>query len=154
MLWEFQTGAGVNAPSAVFEYKGVEYVAVYTAGALFAQSPPGDSLWLFSLSGTIDEVAPGTAAETTLAGTIGGAVLGEEAEPGAAIYARYCGQCHGTAGEGGHGGGPDLTRTFERKHIVSMVTRGNAQMPGFGSVLTFDQVQQLVNYVSSGLSVE
>ena len=152
LLWEFQTGAGVNAPAAVFEYKGVEYVGVYTAGALFAQSPPGDSLWLFSLSGTLDEVAPGAALEVSLASTIGGAKASEdEAAPGAAIYARYCGQCHGTKGEGGHGGGPDLTRAFERGHIVSMVTGGNKQMPGFGSVLTFDQVQQLVDFVSGEL---
>ncbi len=151
LLWEFQTGAGVNAPAAVFEHKGVQYVAVYAAGALFAQSPPGDSLWLFSLSGTLDEVAPGAAAATTLAGTIGGAkAVDEDAAPGAAVYARYCGQCHGTSGEGGHGGGPALAGPFERAHIVSMVTRGNKQMPGFGSVLSFDQVEQLVDYVSSG----
>ena len=152
MLWEFQTGAGVNAPSAIFEHKGEQYVAVYAAGALFAQSPPGDSLWLFALSGTLNEVAPGAAAATTLAGTIGGAKAQDGGSaPGAALYARYCGQCHGTMGEGGHGGGPDLTRTFAREHIVSMVTIGNKQMPGFGSVLTFDQVQHLVDYVSSGL---
>ena len=152
LLWQFQTGAGVSAPAAVFEHKGVQYVSVYAAGALFAQSPPGDSLWLFSLSGTLDEVAAGTAAATTLASTIGGAkAVDEDAAPGAAVYARYCGQCHGTAGEGGHGGGPALTATFERAHIVSMVTRGNKQMPEFGSVLSFDQVQQLVDYVRSGL---
>ena len=50
-LWEFQTGAGMNSPPIAFEYEGVQYVATYSAGNLFAGSPRGDSLWLFSLNG-------------------------------------------------------------------------------------------------------
>ena len=52
-LWEFQTGVGVNAPPAVFEYEGDQYVAVYSGGSLFASAPRGDSLFLFSLKGTL-----------------------------------------------------------------------------------------------------
>lgn len=59
-LWEFQTGAGVNAPAAVFEYEGEEYVVAYSGGNLFANSPRGDSVWLFSLKGTMEQA---TAAE-------------------------------------------------------------------------------------------
>jgi alcohol dehydrogenase (cytochrome c) len=57
LLWEFQTGAGVNAPVAVFQYEGEEYVVAYSAGNLFANSPRGDSIWLFSLKGTMDPVS-------------------------------------------------------------------------------------------------
>jgi alcohol dehydrogenase (cytochrome c) len=53
-LWEFQTDAGLNAPASVFEYEGDHYVIAYSAGSLFAGSPRGDSLWLFSLKGTIE----------------------------------------------------------------------------------------------------
>ena len=60
-LWEFQTGAGLNAPTSVFEYEGEEYVVAYSAGSLFAGSPRGDSIWLFSLTGTLKEVAPASA---------------------------------------------------------------------------------------------
>jgi alcohol dehydrogenase (cytochrome c) len=59
-LWEFQTGAGVNAPAAVFEYEGEEYVVAYSGGNLFANSPRGDSVWLFSLKGILEQA---TAAE-------------------------------------------------------------------------------------------
>lgn len=52
-LWEFQTGAGVNAPASVFEYDGDEYLAVYSGGSLFAGAPRGDSVFLFSLKGTL-----------------------------------------------------------------------------------------------------
>ena len=52
-LWEFQTGAGVNAPSSVFEYEGDQYVAVFSGGSMFAPGARGDSLFLFSLKGTL-----------------------------------------------------------------------------------------------------
>jgi alcohol dehydrogenase (cytochrome c) len=65
-LWEFQTGAGLNAPASVFEYEGEEYVVAYSAGSLFAGSPRGDSVWLFSLKGTLKEAE---AASTVVAPT-------------------------------------------------------------------------------------
>jgi quinohemoprotein ethanol dehydrogenase len=56
-VWEFQTGAGVNAPASVFEYQGDEYVAVYSGGSLFAGAPRGDSVFLFSLKGAMTPVS-------------------------------------------------------------------------------------------------
>ncbi len=52
-LWEFQTGAGMNAPVSVFEHAGKQYVVAYSAGNLFAGSTKGDSVWLFALDGTL-----------------------------------------------------------------------------------------------------
>ena len=48
-LWEFMTDAGVNAPPAIFEHEGEQYVAVLSAGNLLAGSKRGDSVWLFGL---------------------------------------------------------------------------------------------------------
>ena len=59
-VWEFQTGAGVNAPASVFEFEGDEYVAVYSGGSLFAGSPRGDSVFLFSLKGAMTPVSENT----------------------------------------------------------------------------------------------
>ena len=58
-LWEFQTGAGMNAPASVFEHRGKQYVVAYSGGSVFARSAKGDSVWLFALDGTIDPVPPG-----------------------------------------------------------------------------------------------
>ena len=58
VLWEFQTGAGMNAPVSAFEHDGEQYVIAYSAGSLFAGSPRGDSVWLFSLNGTLNEARP------------------------------------------------------------------------------------------------
>ena len=60
-LWEFQTGAGVNAPASVFEHEGRQYITVLSAGNLFGRGPRGDSLWLFSLNGTLEPVDPPSA---------------------------------------------------------------------------------------------
>jgi alcohol dehydrogenase (cytochrome c) len=49
LLWEFETDAGVNAPASVFEYRGRQYVMVYSAGNAFAATTRGDSVWLFAL---------------------------------------------------------------------------------------------------------
>ncbi len=57
LLWEFQTGAGMNSSVSSFEYEGEQYVVAYSAGNNFARSVRGDSVWLFSLSGSIEEVA-------------------------------------------------------------------------------------------------
>ena len=58
-LWEFQTGAGMNAPVSVFGHNGKQYVVAYSAGNMFAASAKGDSVWLFALDGAMDPVPPG-----------------------------------------------------------------------------------------------
>jgi alcohol dehydrogenase (cytochrome c) len=58
-LWEFQTGAGMNAPVSVFEHMGKQYVVAYSAGSLFAGTTKGDSVWLFALDGTLEPVTLG-----------------------------------------------------------------------------------------------
>ncbi len=60
MLWEFQTGAGMNSVPSTFEHEGRQYLVAYSAGNMFAGSAKGDSVWLFSLDGTLDEVEPGS----------------------------------------------------------------------------------------------
>ena len=60
MLWEFQTGAGMNSVPSAFEFEGRQYLVAYSAGNMFAGSAKGDSVWLFALDGTLDEVEPGS----------------------------------------------------------------------------------------------
>jgi outer membrane protein assembly factor BamB len=62
-LWEFQTGAGMNSTVSVFAHEGKQYIAAYAGGNLFAGSAKGDNVWLFSLDGGIEQVAPGRDAE-------------------------------------------------------------------------------------------
>jgi amicyanin len=55
-LWQFQTGAGANAPAMTYEIDGKQYVAVASGGNFQLNYPRGDTLWVFSLDGTMGPV--------------------------------------------------------------------------------------------------
>lgn len=153
-LWTFQTGAGMNAPASIFEYKGTQYVVAYSAGNLFAQSPGGDNVWLFSLQGKMSQASSPFSTE------IKDVVLdGADIKAGTELYARVCAQCHGSKGEGGHGGGPPLRHNMPAGHIVSMVTNGGLKMPAFGqpgmgAALSADNIRDITVYVMQTLQVD
>jgi len=49
LLWQFQTGAGVNAAPMVYAIDGKEYVAVASGGSYQIGTPYGDALYVFAL---------------------------------------------------------------------------------------------------------
>lgn len=55
-LWQFQTEAEVSGTATVFQQDGQQYIVVLSAGARVDGTGHGDSLWLFSLSGTLEPV--------------------------------------------------------------------------------------------------
>jgi quinohemoprotein ethanol dehydrogenase len=57
-LWRFQTGFGADAPPAVYEVNGEEYVAIATGGNQGALSANGDAVWAFSLKGQTGPLWP------------------------------------------------------------------------------------------------
>jgi len=151
-LWEFQTGAGVNAPSSVFEHAGQQYVAVYSAGNLFARSAKGDSVWLFALHGTLDPVEPALA--TTPAGTAANAALAgldptaADLEAGAKLYGQVCSICHADSGAGGHDGVP-LADATDGSSNARIIYAGINEMPAFGAVYSAEQIRDLGAYVAT-----
>lgn len=171
-LWEFQTGAGVNASASVFEYEGEQYVVVYAAGNLFMGSPRGDRVWLFSLAGGLDPVAAPSPAppERDETGSGGGDGAGDaadvgadsgagdgagdaadagggDAELGGTIYAGTCVPCHGESGEGGHNGIP-FSDSLTSGAIFAVVSGGRNDMPAFRGTFSADEIRALTAYVS------
>jgi cytochrome c553 len=144
-LWEFQTGAGVNAPASVFEFEGVEYVAVYSAGNALIGSQHGDSLWLFSLHGTLKP--PDSEQETPPPANV--AAEAADPERGRKIFEDSCSACHGASGKGGHG--PPLSDTRDIEVITQVVRSGRAQMPAFASRLSEQQIRDVAAYVRDRL---
>ncbi len=153
-LWEFQTGAGVNAPPSIFEHDGVQYVVAYSAGNLFARSPRGDSVWLFSLEGTLDPVAAppidavlisedeGTEdTETDLS------VTEADVDAGRLVFSQTCAFCHGADGTGGHEG-PTLGNADDRAFVSVLVRGGRNEMPAFGNLLSAQEIADVAAYVS------
>jgi alcohol dehydrogenase (cytochrome c) len=53
LLWQWQTGAGADAPAVTYEIDGIQYVAVAAGGvSIQTTSANGDMIWAFSLSGS------------------------------------------------------------------------------------------------------
>jgi mono/diheme cytochrome c family protein len=86
-------------------------------------------------------------------------------EDGAALYARHCSACHGTAGGGDGWNAPNLpvpptahvdgtvmgARTddslFDAIYAGAFVLDGSPRMPPYGAMLTADQIRALVAYI-------
>jgi quinohemoprotein ethanol dehydrogenase len=146
-LWEFQTGAGMNAPVTVFEHDGTQYVLAYAAGNVLGGSVHGDSLWLFALNGTLEEAsAPGgtvTAVQVPVEIASGNADL----VTGKQSFESACLACHGADGKSGHGGA-DLTITkLDFNAIAETIARGRNSMPPFGAIFTPEQLRDVAGYV-------
>jgi alcohol dehydrogenase (cytochrome c) len=148
-LWQFQTGAGMNAPVSVFEHAGTQYVAAYSAGNLFAGSAKGDSVWLFSLEGTLDAVAP-AGAVMSFSGLNEGAA---DIAKGSIVYRAACLHCHGENGTGGEGGGGPVGGAVTLGALAQVVSEGRGDMPAFGTTLTPEQIRDVSTYVLQHLIV-
>ena len=148
VLWEYQTGAGVNATASLFQYKGHEKVVVYSAGNMFGGTPPGDSVYLFSLDGTLGPQAPPAPANTKVA-----TVSAKEADThnGSQVFAHNCVACHGEEGKGGHGGGPDITAMTSPDVVATAVTNGKNKMPPFSQALSPNDIRDVSVFVAAEL---
>ena len=148
-LWEFQTGAGVNTTPAIFGHGGEQHVAIFSAGNAFAGSPRGDSVWLFSLSGTLDPV-PAPSPVSWGRGGMGAAARSPIGQPnldnGQVLYARACELCHGADGQGGHAEGAPINPGRTLAEVVGIVTDGQNAMPGFGASLAVNDLRDVSAY--------
>ncbi len=53
LLWQWQTGAGADAPAITYEIDGTQYVAIAAGGvSIQTTSTNGDMIWVFSLKGS------------------------------------------------------------------------------------------------------
>jgi alcohol dehydrogenase (cytochrome c) len=147
-LWEFQTGAGMNAPATVFEYDGKPYVLALSAGNQYGGSARGDSLWLFGLDGKIEPVPPAGAVMTFAPAASGPADLAG----GKTVFDMACMFCHGEQGEGGHGGGPSLQAIKSAAVVMQTVSEGRRDMPAFGGTFTPAQIRDVAGYVTQKLA--
>ena len=146
-LWEFQTGAGMNAPVTVFEHEGKQYVLAYAAGNVLAGSKHGDSLWLFGLDGTLPpmEETPTPDAQISFSVADGEADLAA----GKQSYDTACFACHGVDGKSGHGGA-DLTATvLNTAGIANIIATGKGNMPPFADIFTPEQLRDVAGYVAA-----
>jgi len=178
LLWEFRTDTGVNAPVTTFEYRGEQYIAAFSAGTMFFSTGiKGDSVWLFSLNGTLEQLPPPAPpagpgapppprsqtenAAPEAAAAAPAPVTAPPATPPAAgsnqtpvdlargeeIYYITCMPCHGDTGQGGPGGGAPLTKALTMNDIQTILKTGRNAMPEFGSVFSGEDINSIAHFV-------
>ena len=152
-LWEFQTGAGVNAPASVFEHNGTQYVVVYSAGNLFAGTERGDRVWLFSLEATLGPIAAAAPPNQSANRRDLSAedLRTADTAKGDSLFAEVCQFCHGLEGEGGHQGVP-LSSARDPQYVFNTVTQGKNNMPAFEALLTKEERRDIALFVATVLN--
>jgi quinohemoprotein ethanol dehydrogenase len=174
-LWSFQTGAGANSTATTFMQDGKEYVAFLAGGNSLAGSPRGKNVWLFSLDGTVDQLAgtgkdagaithageadtseqsAQTDANTVKKTTGATKTVAGDATAGKQVFADNCSTCHGADGKGGNGG-PDLSAIPDAKDVtkvVTQVTKGGGGMPAFKGQLNDQQIANVAAFVTSSVA--
>ncbi|MBK6672173.1 MAG: PQQ-binding-like beta-propeller repeat protein [Proteobacteria bacterium] len=151
-LWQFQTDAGVAASASTFEHAGHQYVVVLSAGTQYGGGRKGDSLWLFSLDGTIDSLPPEGSSIVAPAPMVALPAGPANVTLGAATFRQFCVTCHGEQGTGGQGGGASLaTIARDMQAIANTVAAGRNTMPAFRLMLTTEQLRDVAGYISTEL---
>jgi quinohemoprotein ethanol dehydrogenase len=152
-LWEFQTGAGMNAPAISFERDGKQYIAAYSGGNLFQGSARGDSLWLFSLSGAMEPTTAGDTlaltdqAQSEAAAPIVYADGAADYAAGEKLFQQTCLPCHGEDGMGGHNNALPLNKLTAIKDVMTVVSTGRNNMPNFTGALSPEQIRDVSGFV-------
>ncbi len=163
LLWEYQTDAGVNGTAATFMHEGTQYIAIISAGTIYAGGKHGDSVWLFSLNGDIEqEKAPAQAG-----GGIAAAAAPADIDPinppeghvadiaaGRGIFQGLCAACHGPNGEGGEAGVELQGKTLTATDIMTIANYGRNTMPAFGFAYTPEQLHDVAGYVIENILTE
>jgi alcohol dehydrogenase (cytochrome c) len=152
-LWEFQTGAGMNAPASTFEHGGKQYIVALSAGNVLIGSAKGDSVWLFGLDGTLPPAAERDSEirTTELPAPPSSAAAPALAAEGEQVFKTTCIACHGEDGRGGHGGGAPLDQVADAALVIATVTDGRGTMPPLGGALTAEQIRAVAAYVVNDL---
>jgi quinohemoprotein ethanol dehydrogenase len=159
-LWEFQTGAGMHAPTATFEHKGKQYLLAYSGGSALLGSARGDSVWLFAVDGTMGPATAGspvsrnaaTISEGRRPATPAASLAAANVENGRKLFAQACAVCHGPDGKSGHGAAPSLANVKDLDFAIQVVTSGRNTMPAFREPLTADQIRDVSAFVTRVLA--
>ena len=135
----------MHAPVTTFERNGKQYVLAFSAGAALLGSARGDSVWLFSLDGTLPPVQPGTPASRQV---VAAAPTGQpNLASGKQVYDQACVVCHEADGKGGHGAAASLVALKDIAATMQTVAGGRNSMPAFSANFTPEQIRDVSAYV-------
>jgi quinohemoprotein ethanol dehydrogenase len=157
-LWQFQTEAAVNSGVSTFMHKGQQMLVTYAGGG-FVSAKKGDGVWLFSLNGTMEELAPTRSAPSTAPVPLAqvpmpAAARVADVSSGERLYRATCVYCHGDHGQGGEGGGKAISPKLGVAGVLGVLAAGRDKMPAFAAAMSPEQLQDVATYVHQRLAGE
>ena len=164
-LWEFQTGAGMHAPTSTFMHRGKQYMLAYSSGSALIGSPRGDSVWLFGLEGTLPPAEPGVPVNRLAAAIPTAAACADRSSSARRRVASHGGQPErqtrvpgdlrdlprrGWARRSRRWGA--LNNVPNAAAVVAIVAEGRNNMPAFSTLLTPVDIRDVAAYVAETLT--
>ena len=118
----------MNSAVSTFMHKGQQMLVTYSGGG-FVSAKKGDGVWLFSLKGTLEQLAP-TQSDPVRAAAVSPRVeRAADFANGERLYKTSCVYCHGDHGQGGEGGGKQISPALGVDGILSVLSAGRDKMP-------------------------
>jgi alcohol dehydrogenase (cytochrome c) len=145
LLWQWQTGAGADAPAITYEVDGVQYVAIASGGvSIQTSSANGDMVWAFSLEGSPgNRLGEFQAPQPPATGVeyVGGSVAPKgSADAGKTPFDNNCTTCHGAGGQGGTATAPRIAGTsLPFGDFIHQIRQPANQMVAFTPATLSDQ---------------
>jgi mono/diheme cytochrome c family protein len=149
-LWQFQTEAAVNSAVSTFMHNGQQMLVTYSGGG-FVSAKKGDGVWLFSLEGTLKQLAPTKSSPVRPPALSPESRRAADSANGERLYKTTCVYCHGDHGQGGEGGGKPISPALGVDGILAVLTSGRDKMPAFGAALKPEELRDLATYVDQKL---
>lgn len=153
VIAEIELPAKTSGAPMTYLHNGRQYIAV----ALSEQNHPAELITL-ALPQPGDEAILSASMEARAKAVANVSLVTaspRQLQIGGAIYAQNCAACHGPKGEGvPQSNAPALKSLGSLDDIKNIITRGNAEMPAMGAVLTPEQIDSVSRYVAVELAAE
>ena len=158
-LWEFQTGAGMNAGASTVRARGQAIRLAYSAGNCLIGSARGDSVWLFGFDGTLPPATPRDSERPTTSTVAPAPCIGLSLGAGGRgrrtvtrCMRRSASRVTARTARVGTAAACRSRRCRPIDFAVDTVTYGRNNMPPFGSSLSTAQIRAVSEYVVADIA--
>ena len=148
---EIELPAKTSGAPMTYQHNGRQYIAV----ALSEQNHAAELITLALPQAGDDAILAASmqSREAVVAKAVQVTASPRQLQIGGAIYAQNCAACHGPKGEGNpQSNAPALKTLGTLDDIKNIISRGNAEMPAMGAILTPEQIDSVSRFVAVELA--